>query len=140
MCVVVAVVASCGRSPAPSTATAQSTTDTRKGTYELQEKCARDAHEWYKQNWKEGPPIAGLTTDYTNHYNARMGKCFMVLQVTIVEKTADHTNRLMDVLENRDVGVVEWFEGKLPSTCTFNGQPCKSADEWNALVKPYMKD
>jgi hypothetical protein len=82
-----------------------------------------------------------VITDYTDHYNAKMGKCFMVLQVTIFGKnTAEHANRLMDVLENRDIGVIQWFERKPLEACAVHGQSCRSKDEWDALVKPYMEE
>jgi len=132
-------VAACEKSPpAASPAQPSAPPATPKATFDLQDKCARDAYDWYKDAWG-GPGIPG--DDVTTHYNAKMGKCFVVLKSTIPAKhTAQFRQSLIDVLENRDVGVVAWFADTPPSECQVNGALCSSPSQWDALVRPYMEE
>jgi len=114
------------------------------GSYELQEKCARDAREWFDRQWQDDaqPPF---TVQYTNHYSQKFGTCFAVVSRTGVlpRELLQYTHFLYDVLENREIGRVNWFDkaGRVSTNvCFVNGKPCSSLADWNELVKPYTED
>jgi hypothetical protein len=67
-----------------TSSSAPTATDTHKPSHELHEKCARDAREWYKHAWKEGPAEPGLVSNYTNHYSAKLRGCFIVVNATFL--------------------------------------------------------
>jgi hypothetical protein len=141
------LVSSCDRqpvsppasTPAPAPAPVR---DTRVATYELQEKCAKDASAWYKHWWEDGPAIAGLTSNYTNHYNAKLGQCFLIVSSAIYgKKGTTESKTLIDVLENRDLAAFDKWSGKdTPMRCEVAGVSCTSASEWDALTKPYLEE
>jgi hypothetical protein len=118
--------------------------DARGASYELQEKCARDAREWYNRWRQEMSELfsAGLM-DYTNHYSVRLGRCFILTQIDGYtgkqrDSTLLHTEALVDVLENRRVGSYGTSSGY--AICEVNQTQCTSRKEWASLVKPYMQD
>jgi hypothetical protein len=135
---------------APVATPAAPSPDTRKAIYELQEKCARDARDWYKHWWEDAPSPAGasINTNYTNHYNAKVGRCFILvtsLQFAKDKKTGkvnrSDEKELVDVLENRGVGTeFIWQDLPINMQCEFNEKECHSAGEWEVLAKPYMED
>jgi hypothetical protein len=144
------LVCSCSRQPDPPAAAAPPAPparDTRLEMYQLQEKCAKDAHDWYKREWEDvpGPNIAST---YTNHYNSKLDRCFLIVTSAVFgtdKKTgvaySTNSKTLLDVLENRDIGV---FDQKSsvgqPTQCEVHDVICASADEWTMRVKPYMTE
>lgn len=115
--------------------------------YELQEKCAKDARDWYANSWKDPKGGNREVDSYSNHFNARLGRCYAVVtgtsflsakksgaQFTLTQMT------LVDVLENRNFGAFDQTSNQsLPYTCEVDGKSCHSIDEWNGLTKPYME-
>src|SRR5580700_5759860 len=94
----VSAIWSCERhaEPPPAPRAAPPTVrDTRVATYELQEKCAKDASVWYKHWWEDGPPVAGLISNYTNHYNAKLGRCYLIVNSTMNGKKAYTTSKTL---------------------------------------------
>lgn|SRR5262245_53825586 len=55
--------------------------------------------------------------------------------------------KLIDLLENRDIGVLQHqiattggpMEEKV-ELCLVQGKQCKTEEEWRALIKPFMED
>jgi len=156
-----ALLTSCAkaRSPAPPPAPAASATPavtqapvSTRASYELQEKCARDARDWYKHAWEDVPkaPDMEVFSNYTNHYSARRGQCFIVVSSTTVthsKKTGKPTSTdmgtLTDVLENRDLAAfdsVSSDEGTRVTQCKVAEILCGSRDEWNSLTKRYTEE
>jgi hypothetical protein len=149
----VLLVASCGRQesppkPAPTPPRAPATVrDTRLEMYELQEKCAKDAHDWYKRDW-EDVPAPNIVSSYTNHYNSRLEKCFVIVSSTLFGKEKKtgveysvNSKTLVDVLEHRDIGAYDESSRRAqPMQCKVDDAPCAGADQWDALAKPYMDE
>jgi hypothetical protein len=116
----------------------------------MQEKCARDAREWYKANWdNRHTPDMYVVTNYTNHYNAKLGGCFVAVDSNVYGKSENsgkpysmHSTLLVNALENRDIGSATWYkQGEFRHhDCQVNGVACASPDQWKALLKPYMED
>lgn len=134
-------------SPAPPPPPVPPVRDTRFEMYQLQEKCAKDAHDWYKREW-EDVQIAGVTSTYTNHYNSKSERCFLMVASTTYGKPPKtgvgisvDSRTLLDVLENRPVGVFDKSSNRpQPWQCEVGGTQCASADEWDRMAKPYMDE
>jgi hypothetical protein len=108
-------------------------------TYDLQEKCARDAYGLYKREWVDAESNPG--SSYTNHYNAQLEKCFIVVTSFLLGKQSSVHKTLLDVLENREMGTLDKITGDVPPyQCEITGTKCASLAEWDALTKPYRED
>jgi hypothetical protein len=161
VCSFLLLTASCDQAspPAPTAAPVQPAADVakpsdqlgaRKAIYELQEKCAKDARDWYKHWWEDPPEEPGThtTSSYINHYNTKQGRCFILVSSTLFRKDAktgkvshsDH-KELVDVLENGGGGTYD-MSSEFPALmlCEVNKQDCHSSGEWEALVRPYMEE
>ena len=148
---ILASLASCGgestpEKPLPPTAAR----DTRQESYDWQEKCARNAREWFKQLYDDGEQIDNGTethTRYTNHYNAKGNRCYVLLETTGFQKesktgeiTMTESKTLIDVNENKDLA--SYFAFVNPPKvmlCRMAEAHCRSSKEWKALVRPYME-
>lgn len=114
---------------------------------DLRERCSRDARDYYERGWNS--PIPNYTTGYTNHYNKKLDRCFLLVTAHL-QRIDKWTNRpftsddkiLVDVFENREIGSFSQDSEHLPKPlyCGIGAVYCKSAEEWDALAKPYMEE
>lgn len=73
---------------------------------ELQEKCARQSAEEFKQ---EGLSTSGMA-EFTNHYSSKMGRCFVVTKGTGTTGNLISTHKvLVDAYEGKVYGSYEWM-------------------------------
>ena len=101
-----------------------------KEEYDLQERCGKRCEEWFKKNYN------GMNCFYKNHYNNKMNKCFILINCN---EGMGQTQNLWDVNENNKFGGLSVFkEGSV--LCSMLGKECKSKEEWDLLVKPYMEE
>ena len=111
-----------------------------KEAYELSEKCAKSAAEFVQEKYKDW---GGTVTDYTNHYNRKLNKCFVNVTFIYGFARAGETDKgLWDVNENKRYGEFDdgLFHRDSPDICEMLGTPCKSKSEWDAMAKPYMDE
>jgi hypothetical protein len=115
--------------------------------YELQERCGKRAEERFQQAYGNGiSNVKGGTvkSDYTNHYNRKLNKCFIFVRGAFSgKKKQDNwvSKELVDINENRNYGTfLKSTEDDRVKVCTASGKPCNSEDEWDSLVKPYMEE
>jgi hypothetical protein len=123
---------------------------------ELQEKCAKQAREQFKldrRDYEEDAAKAGAAKEdyavFTNHYNEKLNKCFMVTESQVSGTTT--YKFLSDAFERKLYGSYNWqmVPGKKywevpPRTCTVTlptGEEkiCHSSDEFDELIKYYME-
>lgn len=119
--------------------------------YELQEHCGKRAAELFNKKYgssgviytKNGQGMA----EYTNHYNKKLKKCFVLLtyrNIPYKDKSQQSSimHQLYDINENKRYGDYFKSDGmSVPTSCTVDGQVmCRSEQEWNALVQPYMEE
>ncbi len=104
-------------------------TQSSTATYQLKEKCANDAREYFQRDWSAND------SRFVNHYSKKEGKCYLMITVNqpvSMKGEAGHfikSNYLFDVLENRKVGeMTEWNNGTTPSQYEMNGRRCSSPD------------
>jgi hypothetical protein len=125
-----------------------------QSTLLLQEKCA----EVVKKSLGEG----GISRDsngdmtsvgYTNHYNKKLDKCFVLISSTIFTHTAkgqDQTQfsqNVFNAIEQKEIGsyysnmVKEGSSWKNHvNSCKVGDTICHSKTEFEALIKPYMEE
>jgi len=128
---------------------AEKNANTRPTSLDLQGKCAKQALEAFKQDGNEGQPF----TSFTNHYNERLGKCFIDIESMQVDKsTHNPTNvkTVYDAFEGKVYAQYIWVgeQGKkywevAPMICKVTGtdgkeQLCHASDEFDHLIKVYM--
>jgi hypothetical protein len=119
--------------------------------YELQAKCSRDSRVWFKENWSADKNT--ILLDYTNHYNKAQNKCFILVERHYSwDKSDTWTNdmTLWDVYENSKYGsfdenTMSYFKPAYHSessviTCELLGTKCKTVEEFNNLVRPYLNN
>jgi hypothetical protein len=119
--------------------------------YELQERCSKRAEERFKKEYpstivsnKDGT----LMVNYTNHYNRRLNKCFVVLTAISIPENKEtkvmfgvsRDKTLWDINENKQYGAFSEFSKSGLVQCEVMEKHCNSESEWDALVKPYMED
>jgi hypothetical protein len=111
-----------------------------KEEYELQEHCKKSAVEFVQAQYKDW--AGGMVTNYTNHYNRKLNKCFVKATFVRNEGFVQTTKTLWDINENNRYGEVVsgLFHPGTPIVCEMLGKWCKSESEWNSLAKPYMEE
>jgi hypothetical protein len=120
--------------------------------YDLQAKCAGDSKVWFFENWSQRDKDT-ISLTYTNHYNKRLNKCFIMVEYHYSTFGRSWTNSmsLWDVYENSKYGDIDvnhavylkpefHTEESVASSCSVYGKACKTLDEFNSLVRPYLVD
>lgn len=122
--------------------------------YDLAAKCSKDAKAWFSEHWH--PDKGTKLLDFTNHYNKKENKCFIVVEYHYNSDLNPYgtswTNdlSLWDIYENSQFGDFDenHYTDNVPKfnirkevvTCKVSGQECKSVDEFDNLVRPFMND
>ena len=123
----------------------QSSVSQKKVDYELQEKCGKQSKEYFSKEYENGTvktKDGTISTYYTNHYNKKQNKCFLLLRFTHIynnkKKGYSYSEKLWDINENNKYGF--FVENGKNNLCFVLDKECKSEEEWNSLVKPYMEE
>lgn len=114
--------------------------------YDLQAKCSKDAKTWFNENWSRDKDTELL--DFTNHYNKSMNKCFILVEYnyTLGDGSARWVNdmTLWDVYENAkyasfdETHMMTARTDDRVITCELSDKKCKTGEEFNDLVRPYL--
>ncbi len=117
---------------------------------DLQEKCAKQAREQFKNDGWGEQKMAG----YSSHYNDKLNKCFVwILATTVDNATGNITTSqiLEDAFEGKVFGSYIWVSDKVkkywevpPQECdmiliTGEKKNCVSSDEFDELANYYMQ-
>jgi hypothetical protein len=118
---------------------------------DVQEKCAKQAEKEAEADVRQKSSM----TDFSSHFNPKLGKCFVEIKDGRSDMTAPGTfmiSRLVvDAFEGKVYGSYVWQSEKgkkafevQPLDCTVklpSGEEstCKSSDEFDELVKQYME-
>jgi hypothetical protein len=117
-----------------------------KVLYELQERCGKKASDTFKNevgtNITKTSEGGTMISNYENHYNGRLNKCFYLQSATIIPKDRNTSRslQLFDLHENREVGTYFSFDKGSVMQCQVGNEFCHTEQEWRALVKPFMED
>lgn len=120
--------------------------------YDLQAKCSKDAKAWFNENWAREKNTELL--QFTNHYNRSMNKCFILVEYHYsLADGGDSWNSSMslwDIYENARYATFgeDHFIYFKPTprtedrviTCELSDTKCKTGNEFNNLVRPYLAD
>jgi hypothetical protein len=122
---------------------------TVKELYELKERCGKTCAQRFKEEYgKEGiysdKDSKGLRS-YNSHYNAKLDKCFILIEDTSYPPVVSRQKLLLDIIENKIYGEFYAFsvdkKGLYDITqCQVQRKPCKSEQEWDSLIKPFMEE
>ena len=114
--------------------------------YRLQEKCGKQCEEMFKKEFGNGltsDENSSMFSGYQNHYNKKLNKCFILVTTKsyLKDKKKDVllTKELVDINENKYYGSFS-KSGGMTVNCIVSGEKCKSEEEWDLLVKPYMEE
>ena len=127
-------------------------------TFDLQQRCAdRAARLWKEQGYDIGTNQPNEMGFYTNHWNKKLNKCFILINRNW---TTDSTGRtqvilrdLQDVLEGKIYASISsraegpGWRSRTVVSCTINeqgstgrSQPCQSETEFDTFVDALMSD
>jgi hypothetical protein len=114
-----------------------------KSDFELQEKCAKAAKEFF-----ENEKVGDGAENFSNHYNKKLSKCF--ISVTNFQSSAESfitSAYLTDVFEHKeiayfcDINPKENTNMTRSTICIFLNNTCNcNRDQFDAFIKPYMKE
>lgn len=118
-----------------------------KEAYELGEKCAKFCAEWVN---KQGDIPEGVSANatgttvmkYSNHYNSKLNQCLALVTTVYIPKDKSRTIRtkaLYKVHDNKEIAGMTKFDADILE-CKPMGEWCRTEEEWDALVKPYMEE
>jgi len=125
-----------------------------QSTLLLQEKCA----EVVKKSLGEGGISREKNGDmtsvgYTNHYNKKLDKCFVLISSTTFTHTikgqaqTQFSQELWNAMEQKEIGSYYSNQVKEGSSwkyyingCKVGDTICQSRGEFEALIKPYMEE
>lgn len=119
---------------------------------DAQAKCSKDGKAWFDFNW--GSPSGEMLLTYTNHYSKSENKCFILVEYhhSVDKKSGSWNNdiTLWNVYENSKYGTFSenhmmYFKPEVRSvdsvwTCEVLDKKCKTIDEFNGLIQPYLYD
>lgn len=123
--------------------------------YDLQAKCSKDARAWFNGNWSRDKDT--ILLDFTNHYNVKQNKCFILVEYHYKSNFAgpggnSWTNdmSLTDVQQNAKLAYfaenhITNLKPQLNTheeviSCRVLDKECKTGDEFNNLVSHFLTD
>ncbi len=108
--------------------------------FELQEKCAKLAGEFFSKNYTL-PSGGGYHVNYECHYNKKLNKCFILVTDELYydnnQKFVEH-HTLKDILANKVYGSYTHETG-LKDIFMMDDKIC-SSDVWHRQAKKYMEE
>ncbi len=127
----------------------QATSD--KDAYEVQDRCSRNARVFFKEfnrtkssgSDEVNNSVISLS-DYTNHYNSKLNKCFILIWTsTRYDRKSGPREHLLqkmlcDINEHDCFANLVIYRDKV-SACEVSDNTCQTAAEWNSLVTPFME-
>jgi hypothetical protein len=146
-----ALLIGCDQQQSETSSKASSSVRSAREDYEMRERCGKVAADWFKNYFGSKETESYVTpADYSNHYNRKLNKCFVLANGTSYPKSKRNKNDkfsyekfvqaiLLDVNENKLYGGFFETDGKLDS-CKVLEVPCTSLDDWKRLVRSYMED
>ncbi len=105
----------------------------------LKEKCEKQSKKIFRKQYNDGTieNSKGIFLyKYKNHYNKKMNKCFMIITE---DGILERYKKLLDVDENESYGSIRVNNEQENLGCYLLEKKCKSEDEWDLIVKPYME-
>jgi hypothetical protein len=108
------------------------TPEKKDETTALRNTCEKQCEEWVKADERK---FFRDKFTHQNHYNTRLDKCFILLQYT-----KKQSKILKNIIENKIYGSFRSKQDGKIIICNVLEKTCKSEEEWDSLVKPYMEE
>jgi hypothetical protein len=116
---------------------------------ELQKKCEKESDEIFRENY--GYDNVKVKTangfdlySHRTHYNKIFNICFQLVEKNLCREdgvVGTHIKELLDINEDKKYGsIMEFLNPTKVWECYVAQKKCKSAGEWDLLVKPYMEE
>jgi len=116
---------------------------------ELQRKCEKESDEIFKEQY--GADNVKVKTDngfdlynHRTHYNTIFNTCFQVVEKSLYREdgvVGTHIKELLNINEDQKYGsIMEFSNPTKVWECSVAQKRCKSAGEWDDLVKLYMEE
>jgi hypothetical protein len=120
-----------------------------KDDLELQKKCEKESDEIFKEQY--GDDNVKVKTNngfdlynHRTHYNKIFNVCFQVVEKSLCNEdgvVGTHVKELLNINEDKKYGsIMEFLNPTKVWECYVAQKKCKSAGEWDLLVKPYMEE
>lgn len=117
-----------------------------QSTLALQEKCSEEAKKFERERFELG--LHNSDISFENHYNKKLDKCFVRIGYYFgIEKGEDGEGyasygfALYNVFESsKPIGELRYFGDYNVRICYVGNKRCKTIDEFEALIKPYMEE
>lgn len=138
---------------APLTSTCYA--EPNKEQYELQERCGRISKKAFEDEWGRNGVVTDkdnqIRANYQNHYNVKLNKCFFLTSTFLFPKDKTQSVHedvlLYDINENKEYGNFHRmfsyngpYGDTAPVNCYVREKQCRSRNEWESLIKPYMEE
>lgn len=114
-----------------------------KDEYELKKKCGEEAARYFSDMYGNG--IKKTDTyksiiSYKNHYNKKKNTCFILISdITFYNDKSLGPLKIIDLIDVHDNDrIAQLADDKKNIGCEFAGVGCKSKEEFDRLIKPYM--
>jgi hypothetical protein len=119
-------------------------------TWQRMKDCAAQSeHVFLASGHRWDGPLTN-SASFVSHYNSGLQRCFVLISQTSLGAGAGITRGLFDAFDGKQYGEYMWVKEKdrrwdtPPADChvlsaTGAGTPCKSPEEFSALLKPYLE-
>jgi hypothetical protein len=114
--------------------------------WEQEQQCARSAAKFYNEStWSQSNVSGG----FDNHFNHKLNKCFILVSTTTSQGNNLFFYRVLMDVNGGTQSALASYDKQVPSgvadymvkpfMCDMLDKFCKSEEEFNAFVKPYME-
>lgn len=103
-----------------------------KKQYDLEDKCENQSEAWSKSYQQKYPSDK---ISYESHFNKKLNKCFI-----LVKYEKSELKSLKNINENKVYGSFLSKKNSKTVICNVLEKKCKTEQEWNSLIKPYMEE
>jgi hypothetical protein len=101
-------------------------------TNALRNQCEKECEEWVTSDEKK---FFRDKFTHQHHYNTRLGKCFI-----LINYSKKPLKILREINENKIYGSFRSKKDGSTILCNVLEKTCKSEEEWDSLVKPFMEE
>jgi hypothetical protein len=114
-----------------------------KALYELRERCAKQATEWFEKEWGRSGVVntadGQILASFENRYNPLLNTCLVLLNSPSVNTkqsppTVFYSSDLFDLLNNETIGEC-WQSGAQVMRCHLRDDSFNSRDVWLAAAR-----
>lgn len=125
-----------------------------KVLYEVQERCNQRAQDFFdhqgrlwgdQEQLERSMPGNLYSKQFENHYNARLNKCFIVINTDVLNIDPRKgkpwvVSDIWDINDHKEIGIYARDTEQPPLLCHVAGTLCTDDPSWDKLIKPYMED